>query len=111
MGLPGRTELARWALYINTYRLPVPGVTRWHFSGAEAYGSWGNVLSTQHGCVYAEAYVVDKDGEGPHARTTCIQPVVNAAAGRAGVCPFGRVSDQAPRSASAGGSRAAQSAG
>jgi hypothetical protein len=64
----------QWTIYINAYRIPAPGTTRWHFSGNEAFGSWGNVLSTQHGCVYAEAYVVDKDGEGPHARTACIQP-------------------------------------
>jgi DNA-binding XRE family transcriptional regulator len=64
----------QWTIYINTYRIPAPGTTRWHFSGHEAFGSWGNVLSTEHGCVYAEAYVVDKDGEGPHAHTACIQP-------------------------------------
>jgi transcriptional regulator with XRE-family HTH domain len=64
----------QWTIYINTYRIPAPGTTRWHFSGNEAFGSWGNVLSTQHGCVYTEGYVVDKDGEGPHARTACIQP-------------------------------------
>jgi DNA-binding XRE family transcriptional regulator len=64
----------QWTIYINTYRNPAPSSTRWHFSGNEAFGSWGNVLSTQHGCVYTEAYVVDKDGEGPHARTACIQP-------------------------------------
>lgn len=64
----------QWTIHINAYRIPGPGTTRWHFSGNEAFGSWGNVLSTWYGCVYAEAYVVDKDGEGPHARTACIQP-------------------------------------
>ncbi len=63
-----------WTIHINTYRIPGLTATRWHFSGNTAYGSWGNVLSTREGCVYTEAYVVDRDGQGPPARTACIQP-------------------------------------
>jgi hypothetical protein len=63
-----------WTIYINAFRIPGPGAARWHFSGDMPYGSWGNVLSTRPGCVYAEAYVADKTGEGPHARTACIKP-------------------------------------
>jgi transcriptional regulator with XRE-family HTH domain len=62
-----------WTIHIITHRIPGP-VIQWQFSGDVPYGSWGNVLSTRHGCVYTEAYVVDKSGEGPHARTACIQP-------------------------------------
>lgn len=64
----------QWTIHINSYRIPGSGTTRWHFSGTEDFGSWDNVLSTQHGCVYAEAYVSDEGGEGPHVRTACIQP-------------------------------------
>jgi transcriptional regulator with XRE-family HTH domain len=63
-----------WTIHIITRRIPGPGVVRWQFSGDIAPGSWGNVLSTRRSCVYTEAYVVDKSGEGPHARTACIQP-------------------------------------
>lgn len=63
-----------WTIHIVTHRVPGRQILRWQFSGRAASGSWGNVLSTQRGCVYAEAYVADKAGEGPHARTACIQP-------------------------------------
>jgi len=63
-----------WTIHIVTRRIPGPGIVRWQFSGNIDSGSWGNVLSTRRGCVYAEAYVVDRSGEGPHARTACIQP-------------------------------------
>ncbi|MFD8726200.1 helix-turn-helix domain-containing protein [Streptomyces sp. NPDC059629] len=63
-----------WTIHIATHRVPGQQALRWQFSGHAASGSWGNVLSTLGGCVYAEAYVVDKTGEGPHARTACIQP-------------------------------------
>lgn len=65
---------ASWTIYINAYRIPGDARTSWHFSGNEAPGSWGNVLSTKDGCVYAEAHVVDHDGMGPHTRTACIKP-------------------------------------
>ncbi len=64
----------RWTIHINTYRIPGNSRTQWHFSSDEAIGSWGNVLSTKHGCVYAEAYVTDQNSRGPQARTACIQP-------------------------------------
>ncbi len=64
-----------WTVHIIAHRIPGPGIAAWQFSGNVGFGSWGNVLSTRHGCVYAEAYVVDKSGEGPHARTSCVQPM------------------------------------
>jgi transcriptional regulator with XRE-family HTH domain len=66
-----------WTIHIVTHRVPGREVLTWQFSGHAASGSWGNVLSMRHGCVYAEAYVVDKAGEGLHARTACIQPTAS----------------------------------
>ncbi|MGW1564678.1 DUF2690 domain-containing protein [Streptomyces sp. NPDC002144] len=66
-----------WTIHIDTHRIPGRRAIRWQFSGDVALGSWGNVLSTLHGCVYAEAYVVQGGVEGPHARTACIQPTAS----------------------------------
>jgi transcriptional regulator with XRE-family HTH domain len=65
---------SRWTIHIITRRTPGHGIDQWQFSGDVDLGSWGNVLSTQDGCVYTEAYVTDKSGQGPIARTACIQP-------------------------------------
>ncbi|MFF4802465.1 helix-turn-helix domain-containing protein [Streptomyces sp. NPDC001351] len=63
-----------WITHIDAHRVPGHTTAPSHFSGDAAFGSWGNVLSTRNGCVYAEAYVVDRNGEGPHAKTACIRP-------------------------------------
>jgi transcriptional regulator with XRE-family HTH domain len=63
-----------WTTHIVAHRIPGGAIAPSQFGGNAAYGSWGNVLSTRPGCVYIEAYVVDKTGPGPHARTACIQP-------------------------------------
>lgn len=63
-----------WTSHIIAHRIPGPASAPAHFSGNAALGSWGNVLSTRTGCVYIEAFITDRRGEGPHARTACFQP-------------------------------------
>jgi hypothetical protein len=65
---------SEWTIHIVTQRIPGPGITNWQFSGNAPFGSWGNVLSTRAGCVYTEAWVVDKSGQGPVSRTACMKP-------------------------------------
>lgn len=64
-----------WTSHIVAHRVPGDATAPSQFGGDAAYGSWGNVLSTRTGCVYIESYVVGSPGEGPHAKTACIQPV------------------------------------
>ena len=64
-----------WTSHIVAHRIPGAATAPSQFGGDAAFGSWGNVLSIQNGCVYIEAYVVDKSGEGPHAKTACMKPV------------------------------------
>lgn len=63
-----------WTTHIIARRIPGTAIAPSQFGGNAAYGSWGNVLSTQGGCVYIEAYVTDRGGQGPHAKTACLQP-------------------------------------
>ncbi|GLX05281.1 transcriptional regulator [Microbispora sp. NBRC 16548] len=65
---------ASWTTHIVAHRMPGDVSAPSQFNGDADPGSWGNVLSTNPGCVFVEAYVVDGAGEGPHARTACIQP-------------------------------------
>ncbi|MGW4518452.1 helix-turn-helix domain-containing protein [Streptomyces sp. NPDC004393] len=44
------------------------------FRGDAALGSWGNVLSTRSGCVYAEAWISTSGHDGRHTRTACFAP-------------------------------------
>jgi transcriptional regulator with XRE-family HTH domain len=62
-----------WTTHIIARRVPGGAAAPSQFNGNAPYGSWGNVLSTRTGCVYIEAYITDNHGEGPHARTACIQ--------------------------------------
>lgn len=63
-----------WTSHIVAHRIPGNDTAPSQFKGDAAYGSWGNVLSTQNGCVYIEACVVESTGEGAHAKTACFQP-------------------------------------
>lgn len=65
---------SKWTIHIVTQRIPGPGTDTWQFSGDVDFGSWGNVLSTQAGCVFTEAWVTDKSGQGPVSRTACMKP-------------------------------------
>jgi len=69
-----------WVVHIVAHRDPDGHTAPSDYSGDQPLpGSWGNVLSTSHGCVYVEAYIVKGSATGPHARTACFEPegVVN----------------------------------
>ncbi len=68
----------QWTSHILTHRDPGATTLVYQYSGNAPSGSWGNVLSTRNGCVYVEAYVTDRHGDGPHAKTACLQPKLPA---------------------------------
>jgi hypothetical protein len=65
---------SQWTSHILTHRDPGGKTLAFAYSGNAPAGSWGNILSTRDGCVYVEAYVTDRHGDGPHAKTACLQP-------------------------------------
>jgi transcriptional regulator with XRE-family HTH domain len=69
----------QWTQHILTHRDPGEKTLSYDYSGNAPSGSWGNVLSTRDGCVYVEAYITDRHGNGPHAKTACLQPKLPAA--------------------------------
>ena len=62
-----------WTVHIVVHRSSDGASAPFAYSGTAPPGSWGNILSTRTGCVQAEAWVTDKHGAGPHARTNCMQ--------------------------------------
>jgi len=69
----------QWTQHILTHRDPGEKTLSFDYSGNAPSGSWGNVLSTRDGCVYVEAYITDRHGNGPHAKTACLQPKLPSA--------------------------------
>ncbi len=66
-----------WTVHINAHRLTDGTLAPYSFTGVARPNSWGNALSTQNGCVRAEAWI----DNGPHAETSCWQsqgPVVHS---------------------------------
>ncbi|GHJ36943.1 helix-turn-helix transcriptional regulator [Streptomyces sp. TS71-3] len=72
--LQGRVSHA-WTAHIVARRDPDGGRAPSEYTGDQKLpGSWGNVLSTVHGCVSVEAFVTKAGKTGQHARTSCFQP-------------------------------------
>jgi hypothetical protein len=67
------TNSHKWAVHIEavrpTDRTSVPSVSQ---QDAKP-GSWGNMASTQPGCVLAEAWITENGRDSLHARTSCVQ--------------------------------------
>jgi Helix-turn-helix domain len=59
-----------WRVHISAYRPEDKAEARFSFQGSAAPNSWGNALSTDPGCVRAEAWI----DNGPRAMTTCWSP-------------------------------------
>lgn len=67
---------AGWTLHIETYRPATNTRVRFPEPATATPVQWayGPMLATARGCVYAEAYFINSDQEGPHARTDCVTP-------------------------------------
>ncbi|MET8863743.1 helix-turn-helix transcriptional regulator [Nonomuraea sp. NPDC004580] len=66
LGPHGSGRVVHIAVYRTADQVYAPS----SFSGQES-ASYGNMLMTTQGCVYAEAYVRTPQGDGPVARTRC----------------------------------------
>jgi hypothetical protein len=67
----------RWRVHIAAHRLDDNLEAPSSFQGTARPNSWGNAMSTLHGCVRAEAWI----DSGPQAMTSCfnqVGPVQNA---------------------------------
>ena len=61
----------RWTVHIVAIRVEDRVSAPSGFRGAELPNSWGNVLSTRHGCVYVEAYITMGSVQSRPAQTSC----------------------------------------
>lgn len=63
---------AKWSIHIVAHRDTDHASAPAQFSGNTRPNSWGNVLSTDTGCVYAKAYVTENGDSSAPAVTDCV---------------------------------------
>jgi transcriptional regulator with XRE-family HTH domain len=68
-----------WRVYIVAYRAEGSGHDESSFRGVARPNSWGNAMSTRHGCVAVQAWVRTREApdpvDGPIATTSCWNPI------------------------------------
>ncbi|MFL4909172.1 helix-turn-helix domain-containing protein [Streptomyces sp. MMS24-I2-30] len=64
-----------WTTHIVAHRDPDRTSAPAQYTGDQKLpGSWGDVLSTVHGCVFVEAFITEHGTTGESARTSCFKP-------------------------------------